>query len=137
MSHTHHHRHARVSVGRLKVAIVCVLVLAADGWIFKRAARGPEIKAMEVAALIGIPWVLAGAWGLCTRKGWGRALMLGVIYIGSFAGVVTWLAAMTGDPGPLRDRATPLIAGTGVYAVCGLLLSKSRDVRRLTSRALE
>jgi len=51
--------------------------------------------------------------------------------------LMAWIAGMTGDPGPLRQRALPLLAGIGVYVVGSLVLTKSRDVRRLTSRALE
>jgi hypothetical protein len=127
-----------VSVGRIKVIIVSVVVAALNGWLCKRAAAQPDpIQTMEILTLIGIPWIVAGAWGLCTRKPWGRALTLGVLYAGSFGTLMAWIAGMTGDPGPLRQRALPLLAGIGVYVVGSLVLTKSRDVRRLTSRALE
>jgi hypothetical protein len=134
----HHHHHGRVSVGRIKVVVVCLLVVAINGWLFKRAAAPPDpLQLLEALTVISIPWILAGAWGMCVRKNWGRGLMLAVLYLGSFGCLMTWLAAMVGSSDSLRARSTPLLAGTVVYALCSIVLTKSRDVRRLTSRALE
>jgi hypothetical protein len=138
MGHSHHRRHGRVLVGRIEVLIACVLVTPVNAWIFKRAAAPPEpVKVLEIIALISVPWILAGAWGLCTRKQWGRGILLGLLYIGSVACLMGWIAGTFGAFDNLRPCSTPMLCGAVVYSFCALVLSYSRDVRRLTSRALE
>jgi tetrahydromethanopterin S-methyltransferase subunit C len=139
MAYTHHHRHhGRVFVGRVMVIIACVLAAAVNGWVARRAAAIPDpLQTVELTALISIPWIIAGAWGICMRKSWGRGLMIGLLSIGWFSYGMGSIAALVGGSDPLRARLLPLVAGTVVYALGALVLAKSRDVKRLTSRALE
>jgi hypothetical protein len=139
MGYSHHHRHhGRVFVGRLLVIIACVLTSAVNGWVIKSAGAQPDpLETVEIIALISIAWIVAGAWVLCMRKSWGRGFMLGLLSIGSFAYGMGWISAMVGGSDPVRARMLPFLAATVVYALCTAVLSNSRDVKRLTSRALE
>jgi hypothetical protein len=134
----HHRRHGRVPVGRATVVIACVLVVAINGWMCKSAAALPDpIPTLELLTLISIPWNIAAAWAMYMRKGWGRGMFLFLLYVGTVGYLMTWIAATVEKVDTLHQRSLPLLVGTCVYVLCTVVLSKSRDVHRLTSRALE
>jgi len=137
MAYTYHRR-GSIYVGRILVVAVCVVVLGANGFIFVRAAARPHpLPALQVASLVSLIWMFAGAWGTCMRKGWGRVLMLAILYAGSFGLFLTWIITISMEPGPMGERITPIVVGGVVYLISSLVLTHSRDVKRLTSRALE
>jgi FtsH-binding integral membrane protein len=81
--------------------------------------------------------MFAGAWGMCTRKGWSRVLMLTILYVGSFGLFLTSIITLSTESAPLAGRIASIVVGGAVYMISSLVLTHSRDVKRLTSRALE
>jgi len=139
MSTEHHHHHrGSIFVGRIMVAGGCLLVLVANALIFKDASALPSpLPVLKVIAVISLIWIFAGAWGMCTRKVWMRFMVLIILYAGSIgyflAGIIT---VSTGD-GPLVGRLSSIFIATAVYLYVSLVLTHSRHVHRLTSRAWE
>ena len=137
------HRHPRhvgiVMVGRIMVGVGSLLILVANGLLFKLAAtRTPSIPELKVVTLITLVWMLTGAWGMFARKVWGRAMALTVLYIGSVAGFLTIIITLTGPhEGLLYGRLYPFYIATGLYIYVSLVFTNSKHVRRLTSRTWE
>jgi xanthine/uracil permease len=125
-------------VGRITVVVVCVIVLGINAFIFKKAAERPQpLPALQASAVVSLMWMFAGAWGLYTRKNWGRVLMLAILYAGCFGLFLAWIMTLSLDSGPLQGRLAPIVLGMVIYLISSLVLTHSKDVKRLTSRALE
>jgi hypothetical protein len=91
MSATRHHRqHGSIFAGRIMVIVGCLLVLVANGLVFRDAAKvPPRLPLLELLTVISLIWMFAGAWGICTRRGWMRYLVLTILYIGSLGFFLT------------------------------------------------
>jgi hypothetical protein len=138
MSDRHHHHHGSTTVGRTMVVVIGFIVLAANAFIYTRALAFPyPPPTMQVAMIISVVWMVAGAWGLCRRRAWGRALVLTILYAGAFWYFVTAVIVIADANGPVANRLLPMFIGTVVYLVTGLVLTNSKHVRRLSSRTWE
>lgn len=134
----HHRHHGRVGVGRVMVMAGCLLVLVANGLVFKAAAGPPRpLTGLKVIAVISLIWIFAGAWGMCTRKSWSRYLVLTLLYAGSLGFFLTGVISASMDDAALEGRLQPIFIATAVYLYVSLVLTHSKHVRRLTSRAFE
>lgn len=137
MSYGHRH-HGSVRVGRVMVVAGCLLVLGANALVFKAASAPPRpIPTLEILTIISLVWMFAGAAGTCARLDWARFLMLTVLYMGSLGFFMAGIITVATDGGLLVGRLTPIFIATGVYLLASLVLTHSKHVRRLTSRALE
>jgi len=122
--------------GRCWTGAVSLVILAVNASIYTWAATPPDpIPLLQMLMLVSLPWLFAGAWGLCTRKGWGRAMMLGVLYLGSVAFLIGWIFSLTTELQEFGHCSTVLLLGMVGYVICSIALTTSKDVRRLTSRA--
>jgi hypothetical protein len=139
MGYSQHNRHGNIPTGRIMVVAGCLAVLVANGLVFREAAAFPHpLPPLEVIAVISLLWVFAGAWGMCMRKIWGRSMALTVLYAGSLSLFVSIMITLTGtSDGVLVGRLEPLIIADGIYLLASLVLTKSKHVRRLTSRQWE
>ena len=55
------------------VAAGCILLLVANGVVFKEAqARPHPLPILELIMVASLIWIFAGAWAMCTRKVWAR-----------------------------------------------------------------
>jgi hypothetical protein len=120
------------------VVVGAILVLGANGLVFNEAAIPlhplPALKGITVISLL---WMFAGAWGTCARKLWARYLMLAILYVGSLGFFLTGIITLAMDDGPLLGRLQPIFIATALYLFVSLVLTHSKHVRRLTSRAWE
>jgi hypothetical protein len=137
--HHHHHRHhGRVFAGRIIVAVACLFLLAVNAMLFKVAAARPHpIPALKLVAVASLLWMFTGAWGMCARQGWARVLTLMILYVGSVGYFLAGIITLTTNDGDLVGHLQPLFIATAVYLIVSLVLTHSRHVRRLTSRAYE
>jgi hypothetical protein len=120
------------------VIVAALIVLAVNAFIYKHALAFPyEPPTMQIAMVIGVVWVVAGSWGICNRKPWGRALVLTILYVGAFWYFITTIIVVADANGPVKNRLAPMVLGTAVYLIIGLILTHSKHVRRLTSRTWE
>ena len=139
MSPSHHHRHGSILVGRIFVAVACLLVLGANLMICK-AATSPQFPVpayVKARLLAGLVWLFAGALAMCMRRGWGRYMALFFVYVETFdfflSGIVAFNSAEIVPPGMIKAY----FIGTAVYLYVALVLTHSKHVQRLTSRAYE
>ena len=134
----HRHRHGNPFVGRIIVAVGCLFLLGADLIICKAATRpGTQPDKLSIAIIfLVLVWVYAGAIATCARKVWGRFLMLTLIYIGTLNFFLSIAILLNSHVVP-KDYVKALIFGTVIYLIVSLVLTHSKDVRRLTSRVWE
>lgn len=121
------------------VGIGCLLILIANAILFRAAAvRTDPNTALKAITLISLVWMIAGAWGIGIRKQWGRAMTLTVLYAGSLGYFLTVLVILT-EPqqGAVATSLVPYIIATAIYLFVSLVVTRSKHVRRLTSRAWE
>ena len=117
------------------VMVGCILILGANYMIFKEAAAKPNpLPPLEGVAVISFLWMFAGASGICMRLGWGRAMALTILYLGSIGFFVTIIITVCTDDGTLVGRLTPIVVATIAYTYVSLVFTHSRHVKRLTSR---
>ena len=134
----HHHRHGKVFVGRVMVVVACLLVLWVNGLVFKEAAAPPHpIPALKVITVISLIWMFTGAWGMCARQAWSRYLVLTILYAGSLGFSLAGIITLATEDGVLVGRMGPIFIAAAVYLYVSLVLTHSKHVRRLTSRAFE
>jgi uncharacterized membrane protein len=121
------------------VAGGCFLVLIANAILFNLAAAPTHpVLVLKVITLISLIWMFAGAWGMAIRKAWGRAMALTVLYAGSLGYFLTTAVALTDTQGgSIAGRLSPFIIATVVYTFVSFVLTRSRHIRRLTSRTWE
>ncbi len=145
MSYRHRRHHGNAVVGRIIVAAGCLLLLAADLFVCKAAIfpshpldHDAAIKMHYAVArfLVTLIWVYAGAIAMCLRQPWGRYLMLTIVYIGALDFFFTVVVSLNYEH-PSTGLTGPMIVATIVYVVVSLVITKSRHVRRLTSREWE
>ncbi|MGA3171223.1 MAG: hypothetical protein ABSE62_09425 [Chthoniobacteraceae bacterium] len=138
MTGHHRHRHGNPFVGRIIVAVACLFLLGADLIICKAATRpGAQPDKLGVAiTFMLLGWIYSGAIATCARKLWGRVLMLTLIYIATIYFFISTVILLNSRVIP-KDYAKALIFGTVIYLVVSLVLTRSKDVRRLTSRVWE
>jgi hypothetical protein len=130
--------HGNIFVGRGMVVSAFLAILAANGVIFKHAAAPPRpVPGLEVAAVISLIWMFTGTWALCARENWGRGMVLTILYGGTFGLFIAAIITISSAEGPLTGQLEPLLIAMPVYLVTSLILTHSRHVRRLTSRAYE
>jgi hypothetical protein len=138
--HQHHHRHhhGNVRIGRAVVAGGCLLVLLANGLLFREGSSRPQpLPILKLLSIVSLMWMYAGAWGMCSRMAWARALTLTILYAGSVALFLTGIITVTSGEGVMAGRLRPVWIATAIYLYVSLLLTHSKHVRRLTSRAYE
>jgi hypothetical protein len=134
----HHHHHGSATRGRAMAIVGCLLIIAANAFVFKDARdQARPILFLQLCMAISLIWILAGTWAMCVRLVWGRFFVLTVLYIGTIGFFIATLISITTEGGPLEGRLTPLFIAGVIYLVVSLALTKSRNVRRLTSRAWE
>lgn len=134
----HHHRHGVVSLGRAMVVAGCVLILIANGLVFREASAPPHpLPLLKVITVISLVWMFAGASAMCMRKVWARYLVLTILYAGSLGFFLAGIITVSTNDGVLVGRLRPIFIATAVYLYVSLVLTHSKHVRRLTSRALE
>jgi len=138
MSPSHHRHHGSVSHGRITVVAGCVLLLVANGLIFQDA-KSPvhPLPGLQIAMAISLIWIYAGAWAMCTRKYWGRYLVLTILNIASISFFLAVLVTLTTENAVLSGRLIPIIIALAIYLCVSGVLTHSRHVRRLTSRIWE
>jgi len=138
MIHRHRHRHGNPFLGRIIVVVACLFLLGADLIISKAATHpGTQPDKLGIAIIfLVLVWVYAGAIATCVRKIWGRFLMLTLIYIGTLNFFVYIVIQLNSHVIP-KDYVKALIFGTVIYLIVSLVLTHSKDVRRLTSRVWE
>lgn len=137
MSYSHHH-HGNIVLGRITVAVAIVFVLAADWLICRQENRTPfPVAGIQITIIISVIWLVAGAIAVGMRYAWGRAMVLTILYSGAFGFFVTAIITVGDADGRLAVRLIPLLATTSIYLVFGLILTHSKHVKRLTSRAWE
>jgi hypothetical protein len=130
--------HGNIFVGRGIVVCAFLMILGANGFILKQAAAPPRpVPGLEVAAVISLIWMFTGAWALCARKNWGRGMILAILYGGTFGLFISAVITVSSADGPLTGQLEPLLIAMPVYLIASLVLTHSRHVRRLTSRAYE
>ena len=116
----------------------CLLILVANGLIFRDGATGPNrLPVLQVFALITLVWMYAGAYGMCIRKGWGRGLVLTVTYLGTVGAFLSAVIPLATDEGPLVGHEMPFFIAMAIYLYVSLVLTHSKHVHRLTSRVWE
>jgi len=132
------HHHGNILVGRIVVAVACLLILAANALLFKDAAAPIHpFPVLEVITVISLLWMFTGAWLMCTRKSVGRFLVLIILYLGSLGFFLTGvIGAATYEPA-LEGRLKPFFIATAIYLFVSLVLTHSKHVQRLTSRMWE
>jgi hypothetical protein len=130
--------HGNILIGRIMVAVACLLVLWVNLLIFRQASapRHP-LPVLKVVTIISLLWMVAGAWGMCRRQNFGRSLVLTILYLGSFAGFIWGIIILGTADTSLAGGLEPTFIATAVYLITGLVLTHSKHVRRLTSRAYE
>jgi hypothetical protein len=138
MTALRHHRHGSVFVGRIIVVVACILVLGVNALIFKEAcAPQHPLPVLKVVAVMTLVWMFVGAFAVCRRMAWGRPLMLTFLYAGSFAACLWGLIILATADRTLAGGLKPTFIATAVYFITSLVLTHSKHVRRLTSRAYE
>ena len=138
MAYQNRHHHGNASAGRVTVGVVCLAVLAANGLIFwKVASPEPPILWLKILTLITPPWLLAGGWYATRRAAWGRGMMLIVLYVGTAALFMAAVMTLVSENAPLRGRLGLILAAAAIYLIAGLVVTHSKDIRRLTSRAYD
>jgi hypothetical protein len=135
----HHHRHhGSVFVGRVIVVVACLLVLGVNALIFEQASAPQHpLPVLKVVTVMTLVWMYTGAFAVCRRMPWGRPLMLTILYAGSFAACLWGLIILATADRTLAGGLKPTFIATVVYFITSLVLTHSRHVRRLTSRAYE
>ncbi|HEX4086580.1 MAG TPA: hypothetical protein VHY22_16830 [Chthoniobacteraceae bacterium] len=134
----HHHHHGNVIIGRMMVAAGCLLILVANGLIFKRAsAHTHPMPALELVTVAMLLWFCAGVWGMFTRMPWTRYLTLTILYVGSLGWFLTGVVTFFSDDSPLAGYETSFFVATVIYLYVSLVFTHSRHIQRLTSRAYE
>ena len=132
MNPSHHHHHGNILVGRIIVVVGCLFILVVNALVFKQASGLHPMPIVKVIATITLLWMYAGAWLMCTRKIWGRFLVLIILYLGSlgfFLGGATGLASS--QP---QEQVRGCFIAAAIYLFVSLVLTNSRHVHRLTSR---
>ena len=139
MGYSHyHHRHGVVSLGRIMVVVAFLLVLAANLLLYKQsAASSSSSPLLQEVVIISLVWMFAGAVGLYVRKAWGRVLLLTILNAGAFGLFLLGMVALTSKDNSFGGLIRFIFIAMAVYVIASLVLSNSRHVRRLTSRALE
>jgi hypothetical protein len=134
----HHRHHGSVFVGRVIVVVACLLVLSVNALIFKQASAPQHpLPVLKVVTVMSLVWMFTGAWAVCRRMAWGRPLTLAILYAGTFAACIWGLIILATADRTLADGLQPTFIATAVYFVTSLVLTHSKHVRRLTSRAYE
>jgi hypothetical protein len=127
------HSHGSVFAGRIMVCVACLLILSVNVYIFRQS----DLPLLKVATVGSLVWMIAGALGMCRRKNWGRALVLTILYAGSF-GFFIWAIIVLGTADTsLAGGFEPALIATVLYLIISLVLTHSKHVQRLTSRAYE
>jgi len=135
MSAAYHH-HGRIPVGRAIVAAACLLVVGVNAWLFAEAAAPSRpLPMLKLVVIISLVWMFAGAGLLWMRLALGRYLVLTILYAGSLGFFLAGAITECMDDAPLTGRVVPVFVAMAVYLVVSLVLTHSRHVRRLTSRA--
>jgi hypothetical protein len=139
MGYSHsHHRHGKVSLGRIMVAVAFLLVLAANLLLYKQAASpASPSPILQLIVIISLLWMFAGAAGMCVRRAWGRVLILTILNAGAFGFFILGMIALTSKDSGFGGLIRFIFIAVAIYAIASLVLTNSRHVRRLTSRALE
>jgi hypothetical protein len=134
----HSHLHGSVPIGRIIVVVACLIILAVDLWIFKRAGAPPNpLPLLQGAVVISLLWTFAGAVGMCRRKAWARSLVLTILYATTFGLFIWGLVVLATADSTLAGGLRPTFIATPVYLIISLVLTHSKHVKRLTSRAYE
>jgi hypothetical protein len=137
MSYSHRH-HGNIQLGRTIVAAAALVILVADWLIYRQAISTPfPPPGLPATIIISIVWLIAGAIAMGMRHAWGRVMVLSILYIGAIGFFVIAIITISAADGPMADRLKSLFATTFVYFVVSLVLTHSKHVRRLTSRAWE
>jgi hypothetical protein len=137
MSYSHRHP-GKILHGRAIVAVAAVIILVADWLIFRQAIRTPfPFSGLPVAVVISVIWLIAGAVAMGMRFAWGRAMVLAILYTGAIGFFVIAIITISDADGFLAVRLKSLFGTTFIYLVVSLVLTHSKHVRRLTSRAWE
>jgi hypothetical protein len=133
-----HRHHGNIFVGRVMVVAACLLVLWVNALIFKEASA-PEhpLPVLKVVTVMSLVWMFTGALGVCGRMTWGRPLMLTILYAGSFAAYIWGLIILATADRTLAGGLKATFIATVVYLIMSLVMTHSKHVRRLTSRAYE
>jgi len=137
MSYSNHH-HGSIFAGRIMVVAGCLLLLGANALVFREASAAPHpLPPLKGITLISLLWIFAGAWGICTRKGWTRYLVLIILYAGSLGYFLASVITVTTGDGPLVGRLSSIFIATAIYLYVSLVFTHSKHICRLTSRAWE
>jgi hypothetical protein len=137
MSGRHRH-HGNVFVGRVILGVACLLVLSVNALIFQQASAPQHpLPVLKVVMVMSLVWMFTGAWAVGRRLTWGRPLMLAILYASALASGVWGLIILATADRTLAGGLKPTFIATAVYFVTSLVLTHSKHVRRLTSRAYE
>ena len=138
MSAAHVSRHGNIVVGRVIIAVACLLVVCVNVLMFKRSVAPPEqLRLLKGLMVISFIWIFTGAWAMCTRRNWGRPLVLTIFYAKTFIYFVLVIIILGAADLTLAGGLKPTFIGMVVYFITSLVLTHSKHVRRLTSRAYE
>jgi hypothetical protein len=138
MSYRHRQKHGNIQLGRAVVAVAAFLILGVDWLIYRQDARTPfPFPGLQLYIIISIIWFIAGVIGLCMRQPWGRVMALTILSVGALALFATAIMIIGGAEDQMAVRLKPLSAAILIYFVAGLVIAKSKHIRRLTSRTWE
>jgi hypothetical protein len=121
----------------MMVAAGCLILLVANGLVFKEATAAPALPILQVITVISLLWIVAAAWGVCRRNGWMRYMLLTILYAGSIGFFLTAIITLATVDGPLVGRVGPIFIATAAYIYVSLVFTHSKHVKRLSSRAWE
>ncbi len=94
-------------------------------------------RSAKVVVIISLLWMGAGAWIMCRRQGFGRVLVLTILYLGTAGFFILILLTLLSDEPPLVEGLNVESISAAVYLFTSLVLTHSKHVKRLTSRAYE
>jgi len=134
----HHHGRGNIKIGRMFVAGGTLAVLGTNALVYKEAmVTAYPVPGVPVAMITGMMWMIAGAGGWCMRRPWGRFMSLTILTAGCFGLFVTGVVTVANAQGAVAKQGELAFVATAVYLVVTLVLAKSKNVRRLTSRTWE
>ena len=137
--HHHRHHHGNAKVGRIIVAVGCLILLADALYTCKVTVElGDKMTSMtNVSAFVVLIWVYTGAGAMCMRKMWGRFLVLTILYIETLSTFVQGIVAVNDTEGQWALIAKTLFMNSAIYLVVSLVFTHSRHIKRITSRTWE
>jgi hypothetical protein len=129
------HHHGSIRIGRIMVVVCCLFIVLADALVFREdKTNAYPLPGTQLVIAISLVWLAAGAAGLIMRRPWGRYFLLIVIYIFCVTFFITAIIVVASGEGEVAARLKPLSVTTIIYLVISLVLTQSKNVRRLTSR---